>query len=74
MRVRASAIIFVLLALTTTGAIVSDASASKTKPQKDIAAEETAGKCIQTSTLGVMGCGVFPTDDTFADNLLPENL
>ncbi len=68
-------IIFILLILTTTSTIASDASApKKTQLGPEVAtatSEVSGGKCFQTAIPGVMGCGIFPMDDTFVDNLLP---
>ncbi len=68
-------ILFILLALTSTSVIANDGSASKmTQPSANVitaTSEVSGGKCIQTVTPGVMGCGIFPTDDAFVDNLLP---
>jgi hypothetical protein len=73
--VRDSAIFFVLLALSATGAAVNETRAYKnvqlgpdgTPTTSDV----SAGECLQNRGPGVMGCGIFPTDDTFVDNLLP---
>jgi len=68
-------IIFILLALTSTSAIANDVSAPKkmqlSPDAVTVTSEVSDGKCLQTAIPGVMGCGIFPTDDTFVDNLLP---
>ncbi len=73
--VRDSAIIFILLALTSASVIANDVGAPKKMQLRPdgiaVTSEVSRGECLQAAIPGVMGCGIFPTDDTFVDNLLP---
>jgi len=72
--VRDSAIVFILLAVTTS-AFVREVGANQSiqvhSDSVKAMSEVSGGKCVQTPVHGVMECGVLPTDNAFVDNLLP---
>jgi len=71
----ASAVIFILLAFTTTGVIGADLNPTKStqlKPKSTQSdSEGSVGECRQMTMQAVIGCAVLPTDDSFVDNLIP---
>jgi hypothetical protein len=69
--IRNSGIILILLALSTTCAVADDVTGSKGQVNVTAANEVSKGSCLSVMGRGVMGCGIFPTDDAFVDNLLP---
>ena len=71
-----SAVIFILLALTATGMIGVELNPTEStqlmSKSTQSNSKESVGECRQMTAEAVMGCAILPTDDTFADNLIPS--
>jgi hypothetical protein len=61
-------VLVILFAVTMTSLTATAVSASgNIQPRLSVV---SGGRCVQT-IVGIMGCGIFPTDDSFVDNLIP---